>query len=336
MNKKKILCTLGPQSLNKNTIEDLETQGAALFRINLSHTNIEDLEDVIYKIRQYTKVPICIDTEGAQIRTTKFNYNFIENEVIELFNVNNDFSLRPFDVVMKESRVGDIISIDFNDVFVEVVDIKDHSLILKTLKPGETGENKAVSFNRDIKIPSFSDKDYKAFEIASKFEIYNYAISFSSSKEDVNELRKHIPNDSFVISKIESKKGLKNLEEIIDESDAVLIDRGDLSREVSLEKIPYFQKNIIQKTLKKNKEVYVATNLLESMIENPLPTRAEVNDVYNTLLDGASGLVLAAETAIGKHPVDSVKIINKIIDFYSYIEKMKNNEDSKNLFLSNI
>lgn len=332
----KILCTLGPKSINQNIISDLEEQGVSLFRINLSHTAVEDLENTINKIRKFSKVPICIDTEGAQIRTTKFNQNFVKNETLELFNVSNDFSLRPFDVVLREARVGDKISIDFNDVLVEVVDKKNNSIIIKTLKPGAAGENKAVSFERSIYIPPFSEKDYKAFEIASKMEINNYAVSFSSSKDNVTELKQYIPRDSFIISKIESKKGLINLEEIIEISDAILIDRGDLSREIALEKIPYFQKEIIRKTLRKNKEVYVATNLLESMIENPLPSRAEVNDVFNTLVDGASGLVLAAETAVGKFPVDSVKMINRIIKFYRHFNIMDSAADDNQFFLENI
>ena len=319
MNGKKILCTIGPGSLNKEIIKKLEITGCSLFRINLSHTKTEDLESVITKIREYTDIPICLDSEGAQIRTTKFNHDFKLGETYTLHNTENKFSLRPFEIV-NQLTPGDLISIDFNAALVKVVEVLKDKLIVETINPGETGENKAVTIMKDIDIPAFSDKDYDAFKIGSKLGIKNYALSFASSSQYVDELRSLVPKNSFVISKIESKKGLKNLLEIIKHSDAILIDRGDLSREVSFEKIPVFQKAIIKETIQSKKDVFVATNLLESMIENPAPTRAEVNDVYNTLLDGATGLVLAAETAIGKFPCESASIVKNIINCYNSFE----------------
>jgi len=319
MNNKKILCTIGPGSLNKKIIKNLEMTGCSLFRVNLSHTKIKDLEDVITQIREFTDVPICLDSEGAQIRTTKFNHDFKLGETYTLHNSENTFSLRPFEII-NQLTPGDIISIDFNAALVKVIEVLKNKLIVETINPGKTGENKAVTIMKDINIPAFSDKDYEAFKIGSKLGIKNYALSFASSGQFVNELRSLVPKNSFIISKIESKKGIKNLLEIINHSDAILIDRGDLSREVSLEKIPFFQKAIIKQTVQLKKEVFVATNLLESMIENPSPTRAEVNDVYNTLLDGATGLVLAAETAIGKFPCESASIVKNIINCYNSFE----------------
>lgn len=319
MNNKKILCTIGPGSLDKKIIKNLAITGCSLFRINLSHTKIEDLEDVITQIREYTDVPICLDSEGAQIRTTKFNHNFKLGETYTLHNSENKFSLRPFEII-NQLIPGDIISIDFNSALVKVIKVLKDKLIVETINPGKTGENKAVTIMRDINIPSFSDKDYEAFKIGSKLGIKNYALSFASSGQFVDEMRSLVPKNSFIISKIESKKGIKNLIEIINHSDAILIDRGDLSREVSLEKIPVFQKAIIKQAIQLKKEVFVATNLLESMIENPSPTRAEVNDIYNTLLDGATGLVLAAETAIGKFPCESASMVKNIINCHNSFE----------------
>lgn len=326
MIEKKILCTIGPTSLNEITIKVLEKLGATLLRINLSHTNIEDLESVIKKIRKYTKIPICIDTEGAQIRTNKFNFNFKKDQIYKLKNNKDEFSIRPFHIIEEQVKEGDLISIDFNNVVVKVTEVLKNLIKVKTINPGKAGENKAVSILKEIDIPPFSQKDYEALKISSNLGITNYAISFASSRNNIKEIRKLVPKNSFIISKVESRKGLHNLLEIIDESDAILIDRGDLSREISLEKIPLFQKVIIKKATSMNKEVYVATNLLESMIENPTPTRAEVNDIFNTLLDGASGLVLAAETAIGKYPIDSVEITKQIVDFYNSIENIESQD----------
>ena len=172
---------------------------------------------------------------------------------------------------------------------------------------------------KDVEIPPFSDKDLQAFEIGSNLGIKNYALSFASDGKYVDKIRSLVPEGSFIISKIESISGLKNLLKITDKSDAILIDRGDLSRELSLEKYPFFKINI--KTAI-NKEVFVATNLLESMIDSP-SHRAEIM-IYNTLLDGATGLVLAAETAIGKYPVQSAVIAKSLINCYKFF---KNNND---------
>ncbi len=319
----KILCTIGPNSLNEKVLSKLDELGCFLFRINLSHTKIEDLEQTIEKIRKYSNVPICLDSEGAQIRTTKFSCDFIKDKEYIFENTINKFSIRPFEIVHQLS-IGDQISIDFNSAVVEVVDFSLEKIVVKTISPGFSGENKAVTIMKDVEIPPFSDKDLQAFKIGSNLGIKNYALSFASEGKYVDKIRSLVPNGSFIISKIESISGLKNLLQITDKSDAILIDRGDLSRELSLEKIPVFQKSIIKTARNLNKEVFVATNLLESMINSPSPTRAEINDIYNTLLDGATGLVLAAETAIGKFPVESAIIAKNLINCYKFFKK--NNE----------
>ena len=147
--------------------------------------------------------------------------------------------------------------------------------------------------------------------------VKNFSLSFTNSAEDVKNVRDIIGNNTNLISKIESIEGVLNLEEILPVVNQILIDRGDLSREVAIEKIPFIQRRIIAHAKSKNTPVFVATNLLESMIKVDSPTRAEVNDVASTLLMGASGLVLAAETAIGKHPISAVKMINSIIKQYN-------------------
>jgi pyruvate kinase len=319
---KKILCTIGPSSLNEKTIKGLEDNGCSLFRINLSHTKIKDLENVVSKVREYTDIPICFDSEGAQVRTTKFNFDFKLGHKYTFNNSENSFSIRPF-IITQQLNPGDLISIDFNTALVKVLEVSKDSIIVETVNAGKTGENKAVTIMKDVNIPAFSQKDYDAFRLGSKLGIQNYALSFASDDKFVQELRALVPKNSFIISKIESNQGIKNLLKIIHHSDAILIDRGDLSREVSFEKIPVLQKLIIEKTRQLNKDVFVATNLLESMVENPVPNRAEINDIYNTLLDGASGLVLAAETAIGKYPIASISIVKNVINFYNSFEVNK-------------
>jgi len=179
-----------------------------------------------------------------------------------------------------------------------------------------------VTVDDQIELPVLSPKDVAAVKIAREHGLTHYALSFASSKHAVMQLRRLAGERTFLISKVESRIGVLNLDEIIEVSDAILIDRGDLSREVSLEKIPMMQKLIIGRCNEMSKPVYVATNLLESMIKQKKPTRAEANDVMNTLIDGASGLVLAAETAVGKYPVDCVAMVASFVDHYRNIAKV--------------
>ena len=256
---KKILCTIGPSSLNEKTIKGLEDNGCSLFRINLSHTRIKNLENVVSKVREFTDIPICFDSEGAQVRTTKFNFDFKLGHKYTLTNSENSFSIRPF-IITQQLNPGDLISVDFNTALVKVLEVSKDSIIVETVNAGKTGENKAVTIIKDVNIPAFSQKDFKAFRLGTKLGIKNYALSFASNDKFVQELRALVPKNSFIISKIESNQGVKNLLKIIHHSDAILIDRGDLSREVSFEKIPVLQKLIIEKTRQLNKDVFVATN----------------------------------------------------------------------------
>ena len=313
----KLFITLGPSSLNKKFLSNIDKKYVKLLRINLSHTNIKDLIKIINFIRRYTNIPICLDTEGAQIRTSKLKNNVLKllpNKIIKINKNNNNNSkitLLPRDI-HKKLKKGDILSIDFNSAVVKIIKEGIDTLECKVLQAGVIGSNKSVSVNRDIEIPPYTDKDLEAFSIGEKLNIMNYALSFTSQADDITNLRSRFKKKINIISKIESKKGLCNLSDILKEADNILIDRGDLSKEIPLHEIPKKQKEIIAKAIKSKTPVYVATNLLESMVTRMEPTRAEVNDVYNTLIDGATGLVLAAETAIGKYPDKCIDMIIKV------------------------
>jgi len=317
---KEILCTLGPASMEKRIIKRLEQSGATLFRINLSHTKNSDIEPAIRIIREATDIPICLDTEGAQIRTGTFvNKSIVmrENSTVHahLKRVPADdknFNFYPLDIV-SQLRVGDLISIDFNAVLVQVTATSAELVSMRVLHGGPVGQNKAVTVERHIAMPPLTKKDLAALKIGLEIGINNFALSFANCGEDVDEMRQLVGEDASIISKIETRSGLENVEEIGKRSNALLIDRGDLSRQIPLEILPQTQKNIIQRAQKIGCKVYVATNLLESMVSMPVPTRAEVNDIYNTLVDGADGLVLAAETAIGQYPIQCASMVHKII-----------------------
>lgn len=314
------LCTLGPASLNQRTIQRLEQNGATLFRINLSHTKLTDLVRVIETIRGATQVPICLDTEGAQIRTGDFvdgSINLRDNAVVRIHfrrvpSDDKNFNLYPLGIA-RSLQLGDFVSIDFNSVLVQVIAKDNDCVSVRVLQGGLVGQNKAVTVERDIPMPPLTDKDVAALALGREMGLSHVALSFASRGQDVKEVRRLFGENAFVISKIESRSGLDNLEEIAAGSNALLIDRGDLSRQIPIEMLPRAQKNIIQRAKNAGCRVFVATNLLESMVSMPTPTRAEVNDIYNTLADGADGLVLAAETAIGKYPIQCASMVSKII-----------------------
>ena len=320
-----ILCTLGPASMNDRVIARLEELGATLFRINLSHTRLAELGRTIDFIRVRTRVPICIDTEGAQIRSGELADGAVElreHSVVRAHarRVPGDAANLSFypPGIVRALEPGDTISIDFNAVLAQVIGIEDGGAVavMRVLNGGRIGANKAVTVYRPIVMPPLTDKDREAIRVGRGMGIRHFALSFASRAADVDELRAAAGPGATVISKIECRNGLTNLDEIGCASDALLIDRGDLGREFPMEQIPELQKRIIATAKRLGTKVYVATNLLESMVASPTPTRAEVNDVYNTLADGANGLVLAAETAIGQYPIRCATMVVRLIHEY--------------------
>ena len=324
--EKLILVTIGPSSLNEEVITKLSDLGVYLFRINLSHTKIEDLEVIIKNIQKWSNIPICLDSEGAQIRNQEMISEFVEFKKDTKVKIHHsavvgdseNISFAPNNVT-KQFKDGDLIRVDFNAVSLKVTKDYDDYLMANVESPGYVRSNKATDIDSDVILNPITEKDEEAFKIGLKNGINNFSLSFTNTAEDVKKIRNIIGYDVNLISKIESIKGVLNLGEILPLVDQILIDRGDLSREVSIEKIPFIQRRIISFAKSKKVPVYVATNLLETMIISNSPTRAEVNDIASTLLMGADGLVLAAETAIGKHPIGSVNMAKSVIDqFYKW------------------
>jgi len=319
-----LLCTLGPTSMNDRVISRLDELGIALFRINLSHTKLSDLSDTISFVQRNTSRPVCLDTEGAQIRTGDLvnkEVNLRVQSVIQfprtpVIGGSNAFNLYPPTVIDK-LEIGDILSIDNKCALVQVTNIDSEGLTARVLVGGFVGQNKAVTVEREIPLPVLTDKDRTALSVATESGIRDFALSFANQASDVDEVRAIVGEDAHVISKIECIGGILNFDEIAAKSDALLLDRGDLSRQVPIAQIPRVQKELIQRANRMNVKMYVATNLLESMITSPVPTRAEVNDVFNTLEDGADGLVLAAETAIGSYPIRCAVMASRIIKEHS-------------------
>jgi pyruvate kinase len=316
-----IMVTLGPSSLNEETVKQCAQEDIFVFRLNMSHTQLETLEESISKIQGWTDTPLCLDSEGAQLRSGvvkggKTTYCKGEAVKIHFDPVEGDaanISFTPIGVT-RQFVADDRIKIDFDRVVIRVSEVHaDHCMAV--VKTGGTIESrKAADLNREPDLIPITQKDRDAIEIGRKMGLKHFALSFANNPSDVRQMRELCGSNACIISKIESRASLHNLEDIIRLSDQILVDRGDLSRQVPIDKVPFLQRRIISIAKSQRVPINVATNLLESMVTTHTPTRAEVNDVVSTLLMGADGLVLAAETAIGKYPVDAVKMIRLICD----------------------
>jgi pyruvate kinase len=250
----------------------------------------------------------------------------------EIIGNTKKISLKP-GYVIEQLEVGDLIHIDFDTLILRVMDVSTISkgyIKAKAISGGFLGKNKAVVldpvFRKKFQLPPLSPKDYQSIEMGLKAGVGHIAVSFVRSGTSIDEARNATQNKMKIISKVECIDALENIDEILQKSDFILIDRGDLSKEIPIEKIPFTQKLIIEKARRYGVGVFVATNLLETMIEKKNPTRAEVHDVVNTIVDGAMGLTLAAETAIGKHPMECINMLNKLIQ---HTEAMLNGNKSK-------
>lgn len=324
----KIIVTLGPSSNSEYHLLKMKDLGVDFVRVNLSHSSLEELKYFI-KLSKKIGLPFVLDTEGSQVRTGDLSQNqisFEENDTVKIYDrpIPRDprgLSLKPIGTIHKLEK-GDLLHVDFDTLILRVKDTSTAPkgyITAQAVTSGCVGKNKAViisqAFKKSLGLPTLSPKDLMAIKIAIKEKIGHIAVSFVRRGSDIDEVRKATNNSMKIISKIECIDALNNIEEIIKKTDSLLIDRGDLSKEIPIERVPLAQKEIIKAACRKNKEVFVATNLLESMTKSRKPTRAEINDIANTILDGAAGLALAAETAIGDNPLLAIGMLKKVIDY---------------------
>ncbi len=316
--KIQMLCTLGPASLSAGIIGQLDEAGVDLFRINLSHTPIEAVEETVELVQRTSSKPLCLDLQGAQVRCGKVAPHVvleagstIRLTAAEVEGTASELTLWPW-TAFASLAVGSLVTVDFDGARLEVTGTAEYHAEAVVLEGGRVRSNKAVTVHPALTLPVLTDADREAIAIGVRRGIQDVALSFASCGEDVALVRSLAPG-ARVIAKIESSDGVRNMDGIIDQADAVLIDRGDLSREIPLEYVPFYQKAIVRRANRWSRPVYVATNLLESMVTSRHPTIAEANDVANTLLDGVHGLVLAAETAIGRDPVGIVHMVTRMV-----------------------
>lgn len=312
--------------MDQSTLVNFKAKGVDFLRTNMCHSSLEDLERAIALSRQIG-IPFMIDTEGPQVRTGNLKAKVVhlrENSTVEVWSkaIDGDqraISLRPTPIV-GQLEEGDLLHIDFDSLILRVCDtstVDDGFIRARSVTTGTIGRNKAVVVDpvmeRKLDLPALSEKDLKAIAIGLREGIEHVALSFVRSALDIDEIRRITENRMKVIAKVECREALRNLDEIIEAADFLLIDRGDLGKEVPIERIPFIQRIIISRAKEKNVGVFVATNLLESMVERRRPTRSEAHDVVDTVLDGASGLTLAAETAMGRYPTECVNMMDRLI-----------------------
>ncbi|RJQ34486.1 sulfate adenylyltransferase [Candidatus Parcubacteria bacterium] len=325
--KTKIVVTLGPSTHTKDHLRALKDRGVGFVRVNMSHSSIAD-QGYFMKLARDVGIPFILDTEGSQVRNganERGEIRLEEGARIKIYQKqirgnSTRICLKPESIVPQLAE-GDLVYIDFNSVVLRVTEtsmLAQKGYVVSTvLSGGIMGANKGVVIDtaskKNFELPTLSPKDEDAIAIALKEGVDHIAVSFVRSPEAVDLVRKRTKSRMKIISKIECTEALEQLDAIIEKSDYLLIDRGDLSREVPIEKIPFAQKIIIDRARKKNKGVFVATNFLESMVHKQSPTRAEVHDTVQTILDGAFGVTLAAETAIGDYPIEVVNTLNKLI-----------------------
>lgn len=332
MKKTKIICTIGPSSNNAEIITKMIEAGMNVARLNMSHgSHQEHLVNIslIKDIRKKLNVPvgIMLDTKGPEFRIKTFKEGkaeLVEGEsfILTTSNVSGDNGIVSVTYKNLPSIVEEGDKILLNDGFIEleVESVTKYDVITKVVSGGTLTNNKSINLpGKSVDMPYLSELDKEDIKFAIENDVEFIALSFVRTMEDVEVVRKFIKDNGGknknikLISKIENMQGIDNIDSIIYASDGVMVARGDLGVEVELTKIPVYQKTIVDKCLKHGKMVIIATQMLESMVESPRPTRAEVTDVASAVLDGATAVMLSGETAAGKYVEKSVSTMKDII-----------------------
>ncbi len=326
----KIVATVGPASSDREILKQLILAGVDVFRLNFSHGNHEQKGEIIKTVLELNKelkvhTGILADLQGPKIRIGEMENGGIDIEEGDVLTFVNQKCVgtkekiyMSYEDFPKDVNQGEVILVDDGTLQFEVLSTDKISTVkLKTLYSGTLKSNKGVNLpDTEVSLPCLTKKDLKDLEYVLTQPVNWIALSFVRSAEDVIELRNILDkNNSLmkIIAKIEKPEAVMNIDKIIKHSNGIMIARGDLGVEVPMEKLPNIQKSIVKKCIQKSKPVIVATQMMDSMINNPSPTRAEITDVANAVLDGTDAVMLSGETATGKYPIQVVQAMNKII-----------------------
>lgn len=331
MKKTKIICTMGPACSNEDTLARMIHAGMNVARFNFSHGTHEEHRarmDLVKKVRRTLNAPIAImlDTKGPEYRIRTFANHKV------FLNDGDTFTFTPDEIEGDETRVsvsykdlaqdlhpGDKVLLNNGLVIFEVVELAGNDVVCRVLVGGEISDRKSMSFpNKVLKQAYLSEQDKADLLFGIEMDVDFVACSFVSCKQDLLDVRRFLDANGGeqidLIAKIENRSGVDNIEEIIDASDGIMVARGDMGVEIPFEELPAIQKHLITTCRFRGKRVITATEMLESMIEKPRPTRAEISDVANAVYDGTSAIMLSGETAMGKYPVAAVEAMSRIAE----------------------
>ena len=332
MKKTKVVCTMGPNTNDKELMRKLIQNGMDVARFNFSHGDHEEQKfrmDLLKQLRaeEHSNTAILLDTQGPEIRT-----GVLKDGKKIMLETGSTFTLTVEDIVGDEDRVsitydglvedvdtGSTILIDDGLIGLQVISKTEKDIICEVVNGGELGEKKGVNVpNVAVRLPAITEKDKADIKFGVEQGIDFIAASFVRNAECVLEIKAYLKELDApyipIIAKIENAEGIKNIDEIIRAADGIMVARGDLGVEIPAEEVPYLQKMMIQKCNKNFKTVITATQMLDSMIRNPRPTRAEVTDVANAVYDGTDAVMLSGETAQGKYPVEALQMMVHIIE----------------------
>ena len=337
----KIIATIGPASKSLEVIHKLYKNGMNVVRVNMSHASIQDLNDISQIVSKLNKklkssIGLMIDTQGPEIRTSNFkgSISLIKGDVVTLCSTIKNKNAKEIRVdnlsYVKGLKVGGKISLDNGQIDLKIKKIAKERIDCSVLDAGIIAGKKHVNFpGATVKLPTLTSKDKRDIKEGLKCGVDFIALSFARTDKDLKELTsllKRAKNKPEIFAKIEEQQGMDNIDEITRHSDGLLVARGDLGIETDITNLPYVQRKMVRVALQAGKKCIVATQLLESMITNPHPTRAEVSDVANAVYEGVDALMLSAETTVGKFPVKCVKYLSDIA---------KNAERSETLHFEN-
>ncbi len=345
MKKTKIICTMGPSSADRETIKKMFLAGMNVGRINMSHGDHETHAKTIAMFREVRDElgvdgAVLLDTKGPEIRMGTFSGGPVELKKGATFTFTTD------DVDGDENRVfvtyadfpkevgkGDLILADDGKIEFEVKEVRGNDVVCTAVNGGIIKNRKGINLPHiKLSMPYLSERDISDIKFGVANDVDCIAASFTRSKNDVEDLRallkKEGGEDIRIIAKIESNEGIDNFEEILEAADGIMIARGDMGVEIAFERLPSIQKMMIKRCVERGKTVVTATQMLESMISNPVPTRAEITDVANAVYDGTGAIMLSGETAAGDYPVEAVTVMNRIA--------IRAEEDMKNMAIGRV
>ena len=328
MRKTKIICTLGPASEKPEVLRQLMVQGADVFRLNMSHATHDWVRQIVPEIRGIAEdvgrpVAILLDTQGPAIRTgdLQTNLELKPGDILE-FTVRGARSEEAYSVdvnydgLINDISAGDTVLVDNGVIQLLVLEKQQNRIRCKVLTPGTLGSRRHINLpGVRVNLPPLTQKDLADVRVGAEVAVDFVALSFARQKSDLDELRRVLQtlnSSARIVAKIEDQSAVRDLDEMIEGADVIMVARGDLGIECPMEELPIIQRKIVKQCIRYGKPVIVATHMLESMIENPVPTRAEISDVANAVFEQTDAIMLSGETTVGRYPVKCVEVFDRV------------------------